>query len=199
MAQATGRLPTTHRFTIEDLERMVRAGILHEHDRVELIEGELFDMNLIGWTHQACVNRLTELFVRAVGGRTIVQPQAPVRLGERSLPQPDLALLRPRNGYDARSGPGPSDVLLLIEVSDTALTYDRDVKVPLYARAGIPREFDRRPRRRVAASSVSRSQPGAGRAGAIAPVRRSTPSRPRISSSTAANSSAHRPPARTVA
>ncbi|MCX2728290.1 Uma2 family endonuclease [Thermomicrobium sp. 4228-Ro] len=138
MAQATGRLPTTHRFTVDDLERMVRAGILREDARVELIEGELYDMNPIGWAHQACVNRLTELFVRALHGRAIVQPQGPVRLSDRSLPQPDLALLRPRADFYARSGPGPADVLLLVEVSDTTLAYDRDIKVPLYARAGIP-------------------------------------------------------------
>jgi len=138
MAQATGRLPTTHRFTVDDLERMVRAGILREDARVELIEGELYDMNPIGWAHQACVNRLTELFVRTLHGRAIVQPQGPVRLSERSLPQPDLALLRPRTDFYAHGGPGPADVLLLVEVSDTTLAYDRDVKVPLYARAGIP-------------------------------------------------------------
>jgi Uma2 family endonuclease len=138
MTQVTDRLPTAHRFTIDDLERMVRAGILREDARVELIEGELLDMNPIGWAHQACVNRLTEALVRSLSGRAIVQPQGPVRLSERSLPQPDLALLRPRPDFYARSGPGPADVLLLVEVSDTTLAYDRDVKVPLYARAGIP-------------------------------------------------------------
>jgi len=137
MTQVTDRLPTAHRFTIDDLERMVRAGILREDARVELIEGELLDMNPIGWAHQACVNRLTEALVRSLSGRAIVQPQGPVRLSERSLPQPDLALLRPRPDFYAHGGPGPADVLLLVEVSDTTLAYDRDVKVPLYAQAGI--------------------------------------------------------------
>ena len=138
MQQVLPTAPARHRFTVDDLERMVRAGILREDARVELIEGELYDMNPIGWAHQACVNRLTELFVRTLHGRAIVQPQGPVRLSERSLPQPDLALLRPRTDFYAHGGPGPADVLLLVEVSDTTLAYDRDVKVPLYARAGIP-------------------------------------------------------------
>ncbi|WP_448575734.1 Uma2 family endonuclease [Thermomicrobium sp.] len=138
MQQTVPPVPTRHRFTVDDLERMVRSGILREDARVELIEGELYDMNPIGWAHQACVNRLTELFVRALHGQAIVQPQGPVRLSDRSLPQPDLALLRPRADFYARSGPGPADVLLLVEVSDTTLAYDRDIKVPLYARAGIP-------------------------------------------------------------
>ncbi|MDW8060794.1 MAG: Uma2 family endonuclease [Thermomicrobium sp.] len=117
---------------------MVAAGILGPEDRVELVEGELLDMSPIGWAHQACVNRLTEFFVALLQGRAIVQPQGPIRLSEHSVPQPDLALLRPRPDYYAAGGPTPADVLLLVEVSDTTLPYDRDVKVPLYARHGIP-------------------------------------------------------------
>ncbi|MDW8059122.1 MAG: Uma2 family endonuclease [Thermomicrobium sp.] len=138
MQQVLPTSPVHHRFTIEDLERMVRAGILHEHDRVELIEGELFDMNPIGWAHQACVDWLTATFVRRLGDRAIVRTQGPIRIGDRSLPQPDLTLLEPRPDFYRHEGPRASDVLLLVEVSDTTLPYDRDVKVPLYARAGIP-------------------------------------------------------------
>ncbi|MDW8060795.1 MAG: Uma2 family endonuclease [Thermomicrobium sp.] len=138
MTRTTPPLPTRHRFTVQDLERMVAAGILGPEDRVELVEGELLDMSPIGWAHQACVNRLTEFFVALLQGRAIVQPQGPIRLSEHSVPQPDLALLRPRPDYYAAGGPTPADVLLLVEVSDTTLPYDRDVKVPLYARHGIP-------------------------------------------------------------
>ncbi|MBO9352253.1 MAG: Uma2 family endonuclease [Thermomicrobium sp.] len=138
MQQTAPPVPTRHRFTVDDLERMVRSGILLEDARVELIEGELYDMNPIGWAHQACVNWLTERFATALAGRAIVQPQGPIRLNAQTLPQPDLALLHPRPDYYRHTGPTPADVFLLVEVSDTTLVYDRDVKLPLYARADIP-------------------------------------------------------------
>ena len=138
MQQTAPPVPTRHRFTVDDLERMVRSGILLEDARVELIEGELYDMNPIDWAHQACVNWLTERFATALAGRAIVQPQGPIRLSAQTLPQPDLALLHPRPDYYRHTGPTPADVLLLVEVSDTTLAYDRDVKLPLYARADIP-------------------------------------------------------------
>ncbi len=129
---------TRHRFTADDVERMVHAGVLRPDDRVELIEGELVDMVPIGWAHQACVDRLTEFFVRRLAGRALVRVQGPLRLSEQSVPQPDLALLRPDETYYAHGGPTAGDVFLVIEVSDTTLAYDRDVKVPLYARHGVP-------------------------------------------------------------
>ena len=138
MQQTVPQGPTRHRFSIDDLERMVRSGILLEDARVELIEGELYDMNPIGWAHQAVVDRMTAFFVRSLDDRAIVRTQGPIRLSERTLPQPDLALLRPRPDYYRHTGPTPADVLLLVEVSDTTLAYDRDVKLPLYARADIP-------------------------------------------------------------
>lgn len=114
---------------------MGEAGILHEDDRVELIEGEIVEMAAIGTRHFSCVNRLNRLLVRSVGDDAIVSVQNPVRLNEHTEPQPDLAVLRPRDYLE--SLPGPEDVLFLIEVSDTTLAYDRGIKVPLYARAGI--------------------------------------------------------------
>ncbi len=129
--QVTRRL-----FTVHDYHRMGEAGILHEDDRVELIEGEIVEMAAIGTQHFSCVNRLTRLLVRSVGDDAIVSVQNPVRLNENTEPQPDFAVLRTRS-Y-AESLPGPEDVLFLIEVSDTTLAYDRNVKLPLYARAGIP-------------------------------------------------------------
>ena len=126
---------TRWRFTVHDYHRMGEAGILHEDDRVELIEGELVEMTAIGTRHFSCVNRLNRLLVVNVGDEAIVSVQNPVRLNEYTEPQPDLTVIRPR---DYRlSLPGPEDVLLLIEVSDTTLAYDRGVKLPLYARAGI--------------------------------------------------------------
>jgi Uma2 family endonuclease len=127
---------TRWRFTVHDYHRMGDAGILHEDDRVELIEGELVEMTAIGTRHFSCVNRLNRLLVMHVGDdEAIVSVQNPVRLNEYTEPQPDLAVIRPRDYREAL--PKPEDVLLLIEVSDTTLAYDRGVKLPLYARAGI--------------------------------------------------------------
>jgi Uma2 family endonuclease len=132
----TSRQQLTHwRFTVHDYHRMGEAGILHEDDRVELIEGELVEMTAIGTRHFSCVNRLNRLLVMNVGDEAIVSVQNPVRLNEYNEPQPDVTVIRPRDYRE--SLPMPEDVLLLIEVSDTTLAYDRGVKLPLYARTGI--------------------------------------------------------------
>jgi Uma2 family endonuclease len=127
---------TRRRFTVHDYHRMAEVGILHEDERVELIEGDIVEMTPIGSRHAMCVIRLTRLLVPLVGDRALVSPQNPVRLSERLEPQPDMTVIRARD-YEG-SLPGPEDVLLLIEVSDTTLSYDRNVKLPLYARAVIP-------------------------------------------------------------
>lgn len=124
-------------FTVSEYHRMAEAGILGEDDRVELIEGEIVEMSPIGSRHAACVRRLNSLFGSRVGERAIVDVQNPVRLGEHSEPQPDLVLLRFRPDLYAAAHPGPEDVLLLVEVVETSGVYDRGVKVPLYAKAGI--------------------------------------------------------------
>ncbi len=126
---------TRWRFTVHDYHRMGEVGILHEDDRVELIEGELVEMAAIGTRHFSCVNGLNRLLVINVGDEAIVSVQNPVRLNEHTEPQPDLTVIRTRDYTE--SLPVPEDVLLLIEVSDTTLAYDRGVKLPLYARAGI--------------------------------------------------------------
>ncbi len=123
------------RFSVHDYHRMGEAGILHEDDRVELIEGEIVEMTAIGTRHFSCVNGLTRMLVMKVGDEAIISVQNPVRLNEYTEPQPDLAVIRPRDYRE--SLPEPDDVLLLIEVSDTTLAYDRGIKLPLYARAGI--------------------------------------------------------------
>ena len=129
-AQVTRRL-----FTADEFHAMAEAGILHEDDRIELIEGELIEMAAIGTRRFTCVNTLTRFLVRSVGDEGIVSPRNPVRLSQDSEPQPDLAILRARDYRN--SLPGPEDVLLLIEVSDTTLRYDRQTKLPLYARSGV--------------------------------------------------------------
>jgi len=124
-------------FTVEEYHRMAEAGILSEDDRVELIEGELVAMSPIGSRHAAAVARLTVLFSR-IGDRGTVWVQNPIRLGRHSEPQPDVALLRYRPDFYASAHPGPEDVLLIVEVAEISADYDRTVKIPLYARHGIP-------------------------------------------------------------
>jgi len=126
-----------HVFTVTDFERMAETGILSENDRVELIEGEIIEMSPIGKRHAACVDRFVRLLSR-LDDRVILRVQGPIQLDDYSEPQPDLALLRPRDDFYSGSLPRPADVLLVIEVADTTLQYDRFMKLPAYARAGIP-------------------------------------------------------------
>jgi len=125
-------------FTTDEYQQMIRAGVFDEDDRLELIEGEIAEMSPISPKHAGCVDQLADLLYERMRRRAIVRIQSPIRLGDQSEPQPDLALLRPRDDYYAGSHPGPDDVLLIIEVSDTSVGYDRGVKIPLYTRSGIP-------------------------------------------------------------
>jgi Uma2 family endonuclease len=126
-----------HLFTVEQYERMIETGILTKYDRVELIEGEIVEMSPIGSGHASCVASLTSLLGEKLARRAIVWGQSPVRLGDSSEPQPDISLLKWRDDFYGHSLPTPGDVLLLVEVSDATLKYDRQVKMPLYAREGI--------------------------------------------------------------
>ena len=122
-------------FTVDDYYAMAKAGILSPDDRVELLDGEIVAMAPIGGRHANCVGQLTDL-MSDVGRRALVWVQNPVRLDTGSEPQPDLMLIK-RRGYSS-AHPGPRDVLLLVEVSETTIDLDRSDKLPLYARAGIP-------------------------------------------------------------
>jgi Uma2 family endonuclease len=130
--------PRRHPITVDEYVRMGAAGVLGPEARIELIEGEIIDMPPIGAPHAGGINRLIAVLSRTVAGRAIVSAQNPIQLGVLSAPQPDLALLRPRDDFYARAHPGPEDILLLIEVADTSLAYDRETKLPLYARFQIP-------------------------------------------------------------
>jgi Uma2 family endonuclease len=125
------------RFTVDEFHRMAEAGILHEDDRVELIAGEIVEMSPIGGRHAKCVTELTRVLTSLVGEDMRVSPQNPVELDEHEEPQPDVAVRRAGERYRAGALPIPEDIVLLIEVADTSLTFDRDVKLPLYARSGI--------------------------------------------------------------
>lgn len=135
----TEALIPLHTFDIETYHKMIEAGVFREDDRVELIQGRILDMTPIGKQHAACVNRLNSLFSRHLQGRAIVSIQNPVLFSaEQSEPQPDLALLQWREDFYEASLPGPEDIFLLVEVADTSQEYDRGLKIPLYARVGIP-------------------------------------------------------------
>lgn len=129
--------PTRHRFTVEEYDRMGKAGIFKDDDRVELIEGDIIEMAPIDWPHMNSVNEQTEIFVKALSGRAIVSVQNGFIAALHSAPQPDIALLRPEVRIK-KAVPRPEDVLLIVEVANTTLSYDRRIKLPLYARAGIP-------------------------------------------------------------
>ena len=138
MAKIPRTAPCRHRLTVSDFHRMGEAGIFATGDRVELIDGEVIDMSPIGALHAAIVALLTAFLCRSVGSGVIVWCQNPIRLDEASEPEPDIALLRPRADGYMSAHPGPENVLVVIEVADTSLAYDLGVKVPLYARHGIP-------------------------------------------------------------
>lgn len=127
-----------HRFTVDDYGRMGEAGILTAADRVELIAGEVREMSPIGPPHAAIVDRLAELLFARLAGAAQVRTQGPVRLGRYTEPEPDLALLRRRGDYYRRRHPQAGEILLVIEVADSSLRYDRIEKMPRYAQAGIP-------------------------------------------------------------
>lgn len=124
-------------FTVADYARMREAGILSEDDRVELLDGEVRPMSPIGPFHAAIVNILVMLLTRQLGDRAIVSVQNPIQLNDYSEPQPDVAILQPREDFYAGAHPGPSEVLVAIEVADSSLEYDRTEKLPRYAIAGI--------------------------------------------------------------
>ena len=130
--------PQSRVFTVGEYYRMAEANILTEEDRVELIAGQIVAMSPIGSRHAACVKRLNLLLGKMIGDSILLGVQDPIALDAYSEPEPDLVLLRPRADFYAAAHPSAGDVLLAVEVADTSASYDREVKVPLYAQAGIP-------------------------------------------------------------
>ena len=130
--------PTTYRFTVKDYHRIGELEIFEPDDRVELIDGKVFEMAPIGSRHAACVRRLAQMWWAHAGDRAIVLVQDPIQVGEMSEPHPDLALLRPRPDFYADHHPAPPDIHLVVEVADSSLRHDLDLKVPLYIAGGVP-------------------------------------------------------------
>ena len=130
--------PLKRLFTRDEYYAMAEAGILKPEDRVELIEGEIYRMTPIGNRHAGCVTRLVDGFASLIAAkRAMLSPQNPVFLSDVSEPQPDITLLRRHEGLYSTDHPTPEDVLLLVEVADSSIGFDRHTKIPLYALCGI--------------------------------------------------------------
>jgi Uma2 family endonuclease len=126
------------RFSVDEYDRLIEAGILQEDEHVELLGGEIVCMAPIGIPHANVVSFLLNWFARRLPEAFHVRVQDPIRVPPNAEPEPDLVIVRGPIGTYFRAHPGPADVLLVIEVADTSLAHDRDVKGPLYAAAGIP-------------------------------------------------------------
>lgn len=125
-------------FTVEEYHRLADAGILTEEDRVELLHGEIIKMTPIKSPHADCVDRLSEWFILHFHGKAVTRTLNPLTIPERSEPEPDVLLARMKERRYKDAHPHPADVLLIIEVGDSSIEKDRQVKLPLYAAAGIP-------------------------------------------------------------
>jgi Uma2 family endonuclease len=125
-------------FTTDDVLKMAETGLFGDAERIELIDGEIFEMTPVGVRHVICVNRATAFFGEAFGRAAIVSIQNPVHLNIHNMPQPDVVVFKSKDDFYASGGPTPSDVLFLVEVSDTTLRRDRNVKLPKFAASGIP-------------------------------------------------------------
>ncbi|MEO7854093.1 MAG: Uma2 family endonuclease [Rubrivivax sp.] len=126
-----------HRISTEDYHRMGAAGVFAPDARVELIDGEVIDIAPRGTRHWAAVTRIDHLLRPCIGDRALVAVQTSIRLGRHSEPQPDIALVKPRDDFYSKALPTAADTLLVIEVADTTARYDREIKLSLYARHGI--------------------------------------------------------------
>ncbi len=126
------------RFTVDEYYRMAEAGVLHEDDRVELIDGEVISMPPIGDDHSSVVDRLTEQLVTRLTPRATIRVQNPIKIDRHSEPQADLVVAQRRDDFYQSGKPGPAETHVVIEVGDSSARFDRVVKAPIYARSGVP-------------------------------------------------------------
>lgn len=125
------------KFRSDEIHQMVKIGILPEESGWELIHGEIIHRMMIGSRHASVVKRINRILIMLFGERFIIGVQDPIHIDEYNDPEPDISLLKSRDDFYEAGHPNPSDVLLVLEVSDSTLEYDRDVKKGLYAKAGI--------------------------------------------------------------
>ncbi|MFS0514302.1 Uma2 family endonuclease [Nostoc sp. UIC 10607] len=131
-------LTTAKRFTIAEYHRLAELGFFEENDRVELIKGEIIQMAAKGTSHSVCSTRLYRELFKLVLEEAVLRGQEPIIIPDDSEPEPDLVIVRNRPDDYLEAHPNPSDVLLVIEISNSTLKYDQDVKLSVYAEAGIP-------------------------------------------------------------
>jgi Uma2 family endonuclease len=129
--------PQPVRFTVEDYHRLVDLGFLTEDDRIELIRGELIQMAAKGAAHETCITRLIRILPQVLKNRATLRCQSPITLAFDGEPEPDFSIVQNREDDYESAHPTPAETLLVIEVADSSLEYDRTVKLSLYAEAGI--------------------------------------------------------------
>ena len=129
--------PRRLRFSVDEYYQMIELGLLKDYEKAEIIEGELIQKMPIGDRHAFIVDVLTELLIKSVPDKVRVRVQNPVRLSDYNEPEPDIALAD-LTKFDGKRHPRPEETLLIVEVSDSTLKYDRDTKLALYAEAEIP-------------------------------------------------------------
>jgi Uma2 family endonuclease len=130
--------PGKRRFTVDEFYKMGAIGILDDGNRTELVDGEVVEMSPMGPRHAAAVNRVSSRLGHLLDGKALVRVRMPVRLNAYNEPQPDIAFVKARRDFYDLRHPGPADVLAVLEISDTTLDYDRDVKLGVYAAVRIP-------------------------------------------------------------
>lgn len=128
----------SHRFSVADYYRLAEINVLRPEHRVELLNGEIYDKPRRGPFHCSVTCELSSLFCLNSRDRWIVSVHNPLRLDEFSEPEPDLMLVQRRDDYYCNQHPGPADALLVIEVAETTLGFDRETKLPACGLAGIP-------------------------------------------------------------
>lgn len=130
-------LTTAKRFTIAEYHRLAELGFFEENDRFELIKGEIIQMAAKGTPHSVCSTRLYRELFKLLVEEAILRGQEPIIIPDDSEPEPDLVIVRNRPDDYLEAHPSPSDVLLVIEISNSTLKYDQDVKLSVYSEAGI--------------------------------------------------------------
>ena len=123
--------------TSADYYQMMESGIIREGEKVELILGQIFTMAAKGTRHTLSTRKLFKQLLASIGDRADVQSQDPITLANNSEPEPDIVIARLRSDDYIDSHPSPADIILVIEVADSSIKFDRDTKAPLYAAAGI--------------------------------------------------------------
>ncbi len=125
------------RFTLDEYNRLAELGFFNENDRVELIRGEIIQMIAKGTPHSVCGTRLNREITKLIGDCATARTQEPLQLPPNSAPEPDYAIVQNREDDYLTSHPAPEDVIVVIEISDSSLSYDQEIKLKLYAESGI--------------------------------------------------------------